>query len=101
MPTGKVAPDVVQQLSEATRIACYPHTGTDSFNPKEAFIMFWSVLGAVLLLALAAAIYHHQRRGTHVRNSRRGQPMKNIEGAAPPEAAARNPNIMGGGGYFR
>ena len=63
--------------------------------------MIWSVLGAVLLLVLAAAIYRHQRRGTHVRNSQHGQPMKNVEGAARPETAARNPNIMGGGDYFR
>lgn len=63
--------------------------------------MFWSVLGAVLLLALAAAIYHHKRSGTHVRNSQHGQPMTKVEGAAHPGQAARNPNIMGGGDYFR
>ena len=35
------------------------------------------------------------------RNSQHGQPMKNVEGATHPEAVARNPNIMGGGDYFR
>jgi len=63
--------------------------------------MFWSVLGAVLLLVLAAAIYHHKRSGTRRLNSQHGQPMKNVEGATHPEAVARNPNIMGGGDYFR
>ncbi len=63
--------------------------------------MFWLVLGAVLLLALAAAIYHRKRSGAHVRNSQHGQPMTKVEGAAHPESAARNPNIMGGGDYFR
>jgi len=63
--------------------------------------MFWSVLGAVLLLVLAAAIYHHKRSGTRIRNSQHGQPMKNVEGADHPETVARNPNIMGGGDYFR
>ena len=63
--------------------------------------MFWSVLGAVLLLALAAATYHHKRSGTRARKSQHGQPMNNVEGAVHPEAAARNPNIMGGGDYFR
>ena len=83
-------------------MACYLYTGTDSSNPKEASIMFWSVLGAVLLLVvLAAAIYHRKRSSTHVRNSQHGQPMKNVEGAAHPEPAARNPNIMEGGDYFR
>lgn len=96
-----MASDVVLQPSETTQIACYLHTGTDSSNPKEESIMFWSVLGAVLLLALAAAIYRHRRSGTHVRNSQHGQPMKKVEGAAHPETAARNPNIMGGGDYFR
>jgi len=71
------------------------------FHPKEASTMFWFVLGAVLLLVLAAAIYRHQRSGGQVRNSQHGQPMKNVEGAAQPEPAARNPNIMGGGEYFR
>jgi hypothetical protein len=83
-----------------SQIACYLYEA-DSSNPKEASSMFWSVFGAVLLLALAAAIYHHKRSGTHVRNSQHGQPMKNVEGATNPETAARNPNIMGGGDYFR
>jgi len=39
--------------------------------------------------------------GTHTRNSQHGQPMKNVEGATHPESVARNPNIMGGGEYFR
>lgn len=63
--------------------------------------MFWSFLGAVLLLVLAAAIYDHKRSGTRIRNSQHGQTMKNVEGAAHPETVARNPNIMGGGDYFR
>ena len=92
---------MVKQPSRTTQIASYLYTGTDSSNPKEASTMFWSVLGAVLLLVLAAAIYHHKRSGTHTRNSQHGQPLKNVEGAANPETVARNPNIMGGGGYFR
>lgn len=63
--------------------------------------MFLSVLGAVLLLVLAAAVYHHKRGGTRGRNSQHRQPMKNVEGATHPEAVAKNPNIMGGGDYFR
>lgn len=78
-----------------------PVRGTDSSNPKEASTMFWSVLGAVLLLVLATATYHHKRSGTHTPNSQQGQPMKNVEGATHPESVARNPNIMGGGDYFR
>ena len=92
---------MVLQPSETTQIACYLYTGTDSFNPREASIMFWFVLGAVLLQALAAAIYRYKRSGTHVRNSQHGQPMKKVEGAAHPETTARNPNVMGGGDYFR
>ena len=92
---------MVQQPSRTTQIASYLYRGTGSSNPKEASIMFWIVLGAVLLLVLAAAIYHHKRSGSHVRNSQHGQPMKNVEGATHPESVARNPNIMGGGDYFR
>ncbi len=87
---------MVNRSSGTTQIARYLYTGTDSSDPKEASIMFWSVLGAVLLLALAAAIYHRRRSGTHVRNSQHGQPWKNVEGAAHPE----NPNIVGGGTFF-
>ena len=58
-------------------------------------MLFWSILGAVLLLVLAAAIYHHKRIGTHVRNSQHGQSMKNDEGAAHPDIVARNPNAGG------
>ena len=92
---------MVQQPSRTTQIASYLYRGTGSSNPKEASIMFWIVLGAVLLLVLAAAIYRHKRSGTRIRNSQHGQPMKNIEGATHPESVARNPNIMGGGDYFR
>ena len=63
--------------------------------------MFWLVLGAVLLLVLAAAIYRHKRSADRTRNSRHDEPMKNVEGAIHPETVARNPNIMGGGDYFR
>jgi LPXTG-motif cell wall-anchored protein len=67
----------------------------------ETSMMFWSVLGAVLLLVLAAAIYRRKRSSNRARNSQHGQPMKNVEGATHAEQVARNPNIMGGGGYFR
>jgi hypothetical protein len=83
--------------SEMTQIACYPYPGTDSSDPKEASIMFWSVLGAVLLLALAAAIYSRKRSGTHVRNSQHGQPWKND---GQPETPGWNPSSMGGGDFF-
>src|SRR6185436_12828663 len=43
-----------KQPSRTTQIATHLFTGTDSSNPKEASSMFWSVLGAVLLLVLAA-----------------------------------------------
>ena len=73
----------------------------NSSNPMEASMVFWSVLGALLLLVLAAATYHYKRSSRHVRNSQHGQPMKNVEGATHAETVARNPNIMGGGDYFR
>ena len=49
--------------------------------------MFWFVLGAVLLLALAA-IYHRKRSGTHVRNSQHGRPWGNVEARDHPEKSA-------------
>ena len=64
--------------------------------------MFWSVLGAVVLLVVAAAIYRRKRSSSHVRNSQHGQQMKNVEGATQHETATNpKPNIMGGGDYFR
>jgi len=63
--------------------------------------MFWFVVGALALLILTAAIYRYKRSGDRVRNSQHGQPMKNVEGAIDPVAVAKNPNIMGGGDYFR
>lgn len=56
--------------------------------------MFWSVLGAVLLLALAVAVYYRRRSGTHVRNSQHGQPWKND---GRPETPGWNPGSIGGG----
>jgi hypothetical protein len=50
--------------------------------------MFWFVLGAVLLLALAAAIYHRKRSGTHVRNSQQCQPWGNVKAADHPQKTA-------------
>jgi hypothetical protein len=99
-PRESLAPDLTENPQERLR-SLLPYTGTSSSIPMEASMMFWSVLGAVILLVLAAAIYHHKRSNNHVRNSQHGQPMKNVEGATHPETVARNPNIMGGGDYFR
>jgi hypothetical protein len=63
--------------------------------------MLWSVLGVAVLLVLVAVIYRRKRSGDRIRNSQHDQPMKNVEGAIHPEQVARNPNIMGGGDYFR
>jgi hypothetical protein len=80
--------------SEMTQIACYLYPGTDSSKPKEASMMFWSVLGAVLLLALAAAIYYRKRSGSYVRNSQHGQPWKSD---GHPETPGWNQSSVGGG----
>jgi hypothetical protein len=71
--------------------------GTDSPNPKEASIMFWSVLGVVLLLALAVAIYQRKRSGPRLRDSHHGQSWKSDGRNATP---GWNSGYMGGGGSY-